>query len=208
VALNAEINVHAHTTNYFNLDSIKRAMALILASGSPRRKALLEKAGYSFTIHAPDVEEMDDGYPEQVVHENALRKARAISLQFPNDTILAGDTIVVLEDQIIGKPRDKTHAIQILKKLSGSSHRVVSCIIASKRGKEWSRIVTTKVKFKPLDDFEIENYVETGEPLDKAGAYAIQGGAAAFVESYEGCYQNIVGFSIPAVRELLAELAD
>ena len=179
-------------------------MTLILASKSPRRKALLEEAGYSIIVVDPDVPEVTGATPEEVTRENGVRKARAVAQRYPEDIVIAGDTVVAYGDWLLEKPVSDAEAAEMLRLLSGSEHAVISSVVVIKAGQEHVEIVKTRVRFRELLEEEIIEYVTTGEPLDKAGGYAIQGRAKDFVESVEGDYQNVVGLSIAAVGRLLA----
>ena len=168
---------------------------LILASGSPRRRALLEALGFAFTIRASDADETVSGLPQDMVRTLALRKARAVASSEDDGWILAADTLVALSDRALGKPLDASDAKRMLLSLSGRAHDVFTgvCLLDAKSGVYDLRVAGTRVRFRPLSEAEIDAYVATGEPMDKAGAYAIQGGAAGFVEGYDGSYENIVG---------------
>lgn len=181
---------------------------LILASASPRRQQLLRDAGIEVEVHPAHINE--DQKPEEAPIEYALRlareKAQAIARRFPNRFVLGADTIVVIEVEVLGKPNDAGDAARMLRRLSGREHVVttaVSLVLPDSRAE--TRSSTTKVFFRALSEEEIQRYVATGEPMDKAGAYAIQGGAAQFADRIEGDYSNVVGLPIPLVLELLRE---
>ena len=179
---------------------------LILASGSPRRQELLRKAGIGFEVVPADI--ADDRNPGEVPLDYALRmakeKALKVAAQFPNDYILGADTIVVVGDQVLAKPRDDQDAERMLTMLSGRGHHVTTAVsLIAPGGHPETRSCTTAVYFRALDKQEIQNYVASGEPLDKAGAYAIQGGAAPWVVRLEGDHSNVVGLPVPLVAEML-----
>ena len=179
------------------------AKTLVLASASPRRKELLQKIGIDPVIMPVEVEELTEGMePEKIVLENAKRKARKAAEKTTN-TILAADTLVVLDDKIMGKPRSEAEAYSILKFLSGKIHHVLTGMVVIEDNAEKSLVVETKVKFFPLSKNEIWDYIHTKEPMDKAGAYGIQGRAALFVEWIEGDYNNIVGLPVGQLRQLM-----
>lgn len=180
---------------------------LILASGSPRRKALLASMGYEFEIIVPDVDESVEGHARDVVGILADRKAEAVASGQTNGIVIASDTLVSYDGRALGKPADEADAKRMLRMLSGRTHEVFTgvAIIDAATGKRASRVVRTGVCFRALSDSEIDAYVASGEPMDKAGAYAIQGGAHGFVESFEGSYENVIGFPVDDIREMLAE---
>ena len=179
---------------------------LILASGSPRRRELLSRMGYTFEICAPDVDEHVTGHARDIVHTLAQRKAHAAAAHYSDGVIIASDTLVSLDGAPLGKPEDVDDARRMLAALSGREHEVFTgvCVIDAATGKSETRSVRTGVTFRALTEEEIDAYIATGEPMDKAGAYAIQGGAAPFVEKLDGEFENVVGFPVVEVRELLA----
>lgn len=183
----------------------KQAFRLILASGSPRRRELLARMGYTFEILVPDVDEHVDGAAREVVGVLSLRKAEAVAAQLSDGVVIASDTLVSLNGEALGKPQDATDAHRMLRELSGNTHEVFTgvTLIDAATGRTESRVVRTGVRFRALDDEEIRAYIRTGEPMDKAGAYAIQGGAHDFVEALDGSYENVIGFPVEDVRELL-----
>ena len=176
-------------------------MKLLLASTSPRRRALLEAAGIPFTAVSPEVEETapERGDPAAVALENAEAKARAVR----GDLVLAADTVVALDGLLLHKPRDDADARRILRALSGTTHVVVTAIALRVRGDVHTACVETRVTMRSLSDTEIDAYVATGESKGKAGAYAIQEHGDRFVERLDGPYDNVVGLPMDAVRELL-----
>lgn len=176
---------------------------LILASGSPRRRALLEEAGIRFSVVVPDVpeDEPERGDPNAVALGNARRKAEAV----PGDLVLAADTVVALGDRLLGKPRDEAHARELLRALSGTTHAVVTAVALKAKGRVLVRAVRTKVTMRRLREEEIAAYARSGEGMGKAGAYAIQETADRFVTRLEGPFDNVVGLPVDAVRALLRE---
>ncbi len=180
---------------------------IILASGSPRRKELLEKIGLKFTVEVPDVDEnfKSNLSPQGLVKELSLKKAEEIARKHSNAIIIAADTIGILKDKIIGKPHSTAQAKTMLESLSGKPHLVITgySIIDTATGKTASDTVETKVYFKKLSKMEIIDYVKTSEPLDKAGGYAIQGLGALLVEKIEGDYYNVIGLPLSSLAGTL-----
>jgi septum formation protein len=175
---------------------------VILASGSPQRKAILEQLGVDFRVEVPEVEELSTGDPRELVVENALRKARAVS----GERVLGADTAVVLDGRIFGKPADRGEAEVFLRALSGGGHEVWTGIAVVEAGGERSDVAVTQVRFRDLDPATVEWYLGTGEWRDRAGGYAIQGRGAALVEGIEGDYFNVVGLPVPALLRLVPDL--
>jgi septum formation protein len=180
---------------------------LILASKSPRRKYLLEQAGLEFSVLPSEVDEDEITVtePDHYVKYLAEAKAKDISEKYPENWILGADTIVLIDGMILGKPGSKQDAFAMLKRLSGRTHIVYTgfCLICKKKNRLISQTVQTNVLFKELSDHEIEWYIHTPEPFDKAGAYAIQGLGTFLVKSIEGSYTNVVGLPVCEVIELL-----
>ncbi len=176
-------------------------MKIILASSSPRRKELLTTAGVEFEIHVKEVDEsVPEGTPPaEAAKMTAAKKAAAVANDFKNCVVIGADTIVVANGKILGKPKDKNDAVSMLKMLSGVEHEVITgvCIIKDQKTETFAQI--SKVKFYDLTDEEIHAYVETLEPMDKAGAYGIQGLGCRLVERIEGDYFNIVGLPVAEV---------
>ena len=179
---------------------------LILASGSPRRRELLARMGYTFEICTPDVDEHVAGHARDIVHTLAGRKARAAAAHYEDGVIIASDTLVSLDGVPLGKPADEREAHEMLAALSGREHEVFTgvCVLDAKTGQSETRTVRTGVTFRDIIPEEIDAYIATGEPMDKAGAYAIQDGAAPFVSALDGEYENVVGFPVAEVREMLS----
>ena len=176
---------------------------LILASGSPRRRQLMEQAGYEFLVRPTDADENAEGHARDLVVELSRRKARAAVGENPGCTILAADTLVSLDGVPLGKPQVEGEAFRMLKCLSGRTHQVYTGVCVIRGDAELAEAAETGVRFRALTDEEILAYIATGEPMDKAGAYAIQGGAGAFVEEYIGPYDNVIGLPMETVAKLL-----
>jgi len=178
---------------------------LVLASSSPRRAELLRNANIPFTVCAVDVAEQrrPQEWPEDYVRRVAEEKAKAAQSHQPNMFVLGADTVVIVDGQMLGKPADAKDASRMLHLLSAGSHLVTTgvCLLGPKV--EDTRAETTTVSFSPLSDEEIAEYVSTGEPMDKAGAYAIQGIASRWVTHLEGCYFNVMGLPVPLVYRML-----
>jgi septum formation protein len=189
-------------------------MRLVLASASPRRAELLRAAGFAFDVVANDIDEcrLPDEPPETYVRRLAAEKsARALAdprSHLQDMVVIGADTTVVVDDEILGKPRDDDDAATMLLRLSGRPHEVMTGLSLRRGALELGRVGTTTVYFAPLDPDEIEWYVRSGEGRDKAGAYAIQGLASRFVRRIEGSYANVVGLPVETVRDLLKELLD
>jgi septum formation protein len=175
---------------------------LVLASRSPRRRAILEQLGVEFRVEPPEVAELEEGDPRELVLENARRKAAAVE----GERVLGVDTAVVLDDRALGKPHDAQEAERFLRMLSGRDHEVMSGIALRDDAGERSDVSVTRVRFRALDPRTIDWYVSRGEWGDCAGGYAIQGKGAALVEEIEGDYWNVVGLPVPALLELAPDL--
>jgi septum formation protein len=179
----------------------------VLASASPRRQELLAAAGYLFTVRTADVDETPVGgeTAEAYVARLAEAKARAVLARHPDALVLGADTTVVVDGDILAKPADAADAARMLSRLQGRAHEVLTGVaLVSAR---WSRVAVaaTSVWFAPMTAGDIDAYVASGEPMDKAGAYAIQGRAARYVTRIEGSYSNVVGLPVALVEALLAE---
>ena len=171
-------------------------MELVLASQSPRRKELLTLLGYPFRVQVASVDEIMEDLPiEQAVARLSYRKAAAIGAD-ADQIVIGADTVVVLDGKVLGKPRDAADAVRMLQSLSGKTHQVMTGVCVLKGERVLTHTEVTEVTFRPLSDWEIRNYVATKEPMDKAGAYGIQGGAARFVEGIRGDYFNVVGLPV------------
>lgn len=185
---------------------------LVLASASPRRRELLTQAGYAFHVHPAHIPEdpFPDEDPKAYVTRLALEKAQAVFAELSSNTetaaslvILGADTTVTLDDHILGKPEDAADAARMLRLLSGHTHRVITGVALVTAAGAAVAAEATAVTFLELSDEEIAAYIATGEPMDKAGAYAIQGFAARWIPRVEGCYFNVVGLPIALVAGLL-----
>ena len=180
-------------------------MVLTLASASPRRVELLRNAGIAFTAQATRIPERRrrGESPGKFAERLAREKARTIRARRPRSLVLGADTIVVVRGRVLGKPRDRKHAHRMLRLLSGRTHQVTTAVCLAGPGFEDARSETTRVTMRKLSEEEIRDYVSSGEPRDKAGAYAIQGLASRFVSRITGCYFNVVGLPVPLVYRLL-----
>lgn len=184
-------------------------MQLILASASPRRAELLTAAGFSFEVRAADVDETPRPFepPAEYALRVARDKAAAVARNCRNSgtAVLAADTVVVAGGQILGKPADDADARRMLETLSGAVHDVHTAVVLVTKTTERSELVTTRVRVLPLSDGEITWYIATGETRGKAGAYAIQGHAARFIDHIEGSWSNVVGLPLATVYRMLKE---
>lgn len=182
-------------------------MNIILASASPRRKEILENTKLKFDIIKSDIDEiiLEKEAPIQAVMRLAFEKSMDIASKNEDDLIIAADTVVVLDENILGKPKDKEEAYNMIRSLSGRTHEVITGISLVNLGlnKKIIDYVVSTVKFKELSDEDIKDYIHTNESLDKAGAYGIQGYGAMLVEKIEGDYFNIVGLPISKLSDLL-----
>ena len=185
-----------------------RGRRIVLASGSPRRRELLAKMGYEFDVCTTVVDETAFGAPEEQVRELARRKADAACALCPDAVVIAADTLVALDGRTLGKPADDAEAMDMLRALSGRAHDVFTglCVTDTRTGRRALCAVGTRVVFRALTEDELRAYVATGEPRDKAGAYAIQGGAGAFVEAFEGSFNNVIGLPTERLRDILDEM--
>ncbi|MFN2383627.1 MAG: nucleoside triphosphate pyrophosphatase [Gemmatimonadota bacterium] len=184
---------------------------LVLASGSPRRRQMLEQLGLAFVVvpAPPAVEAPWDGATAPVVYarRTAAAKAAAVASSHPEALVLGADTIVVVEGDVLGKPADRRQAAAMLRRLSGRTHTVHTALaIRASGGREAQGVETTTVQFRDLSEADITAYCATGEPDDKAGAYAIQGCGATLVERLEGCYYNVLGFPVTLFLRLLTQV--
>jgi len=180
---------------------------LILASSSPRRAEILTREKVKFEIKIPTGHEDENEFSDPVTHvlEFSRRKAQNVAEKVENGIILGADTIVVLDGEILGKPKNESNALSFLKKLSGRMHRVYTGItlINKSTGKTISDYDLTKVKFNQLNEQEIRNYIATGEPMDKAGAYGIQAMGSFLVDHIEGSLDNVIGLPTEKLQEML-----
>lgn len=182
-------------------------MKLILASQSPRRQELLQRLGIPFRVQVADIDETMDpaSLPEQEVARVSRCKALAIGRK-PGDVVIAADTIVVCRDKVLGKPHSGEEARQMLRLLSDKTHQVMTGVTVLWAGGERTFTEVTDLYFRPLSEAEIDRYVRSGEPMDKAGAYGIQGGAALFCPRMEGDYYNVMGLPVCRLGQVLKEV--
>jgi septum formation protein len=180
---------------------------IILASASPRRKEILEMTGLKFTVDASDYEEdMDlELGPHQLARFLSSEKAKMIAVKYRNALVIAADTFIVFKGGLLGKPHTREEARRMLTLLNNRRHSVITgfTVIDTNTGKRLSRSVETRVYFKTMTEQEIETYINTGEPLDKAGAYAIQGLGAVIVKKIEGDYFNVMGLPLSSLTDVL-----
>ena len=185
-------------------------MDIILASKSPRRRALLEQMGVrDFRIVTPDIDEhMDrDLPPAELVRQISLEKAQTVAAQAdPNTVVIAADTVVALDGVVLGKPADKEEAFRMLSLLSGNRHQVYTGLTVLRGEQVFSQWEETAVTFRALTAEEIEAYIATGEPMDKAGAYGIQGYGALFIQGISGDYYNVMGLPVCRLGQILGQL--
>lgn len=183
---------------------------LILASASPRRRRLLKQIGLTFQVIPSGVGEVNSicHDPLANVQAIALRKARDVAARVEDGIVIGADTQILVDDEVLGKPQDAADAVRMLSKLSGRTHRVITgvALVNAETDLEETWVETTLVTFRELSEGEVSAYVETGEPMGKAGAYGIQGRAAAFVERIEGCYFNVVGLPLAKLVQKLRKL--
>ena len=183
-------------------------MNLILASGSPRRKELLSLFGVPFTVRAADIDETMD--PNKAPFNEVARVSRLKALAVPrekDDVVVAADTIVVCGSAVLGKPHSREEAIRMLTALSGRDHQVMTGCTVVRGEKAETFTEVTDLHFRPLGEAEIARYVDSGEPMDKAGAYGIQGGAALFCEKIVGDYYNVMGLPVCRLGQVLRKVA-
>lgn len=179
-------------------------MRIILASQSPRRRALLKGMGLEFTVSAPEVDESayEGLHVRELVKILSLIKAEAVAAG-PEDIVIAADTVVVEDGVILGKPKNEAQAVEMLTALSGRQHEVFTGVTVKQNGRSVTEMETTMVAFRTLTPEEIRRYVRTGEPMDKAGAYGIQGYGAMLVEGIRGDYPNVVGLPVQRLYRML-----
>ena len=183
-------------------------MRLILASQSPRRRELLGLFGIPFAVQVADIDETMD--LQKAAFDEVARVSRCKALAIardPEDVVIAADTIVVVEGQILGKPRDQEDAFRMLRQLSGRDHQVMTgvCVLRGEQERVFTEV--TDLHFRDLTDSEIRRYIATGDPMDKAGSYGIQGGAALFCEKMAGDYYNVMGLPVCRLWQILQDMA-
>jgi septum formation protein len=183
-------------------------MVLVLASRSPRRQEILRRAGIAFTVRPADVDEtpVEGEDPFEHVRRLALDKAMAVECA-ESETVLGADTVVVAGGEILGKPSDAADAARMLRILSGRDHQVLTGICLRTNRRQIVDVEATHVWFRPLSEGDIDAYIASGEPMDKAGAYAIQGLASKFIPRIEGCFFNVVGLPVAMVAAHLEDLS-
>jgi len=181
-------------------------LQIILASGSPRRRELLHQLGLDFVVIPSQYDEHSHPPlpPAPLAEHLALSKAREVAARYPDALVIGADTIVVLDGEVLGKPRDREEAVAMLRRLSGREHEVITGVAVLQGDRRRVEHEVTKVRFRPLDEGQIRRYVATGEPMDKAGAYGIQGRAAAMIESICGDYFNVVGLPLSRIAQMLS----
>lgn len=186
---------------------IQPVLPLILASGSPRRRELLDLMGLTYTVETPDVDESFSGRPSETVMEISRRKAAAVAARHSDSIIIAADTLV-FADGALGKPHTPERAKEMLRSLAGNWHHVYTgiTVINTRSGRILRNVDKTRVHLVPMAEQEIDAYVATGEPLDKAGAYGIQGMGGMFVDRIDGSYSNVVGLPMSMLRIMLAQV--
>ena len=185
---------------------IQPVLPLILASGSPRRRELLDLMGLTYTVETPDVDESFSGRPSETVMEISRRKAAAVAARHSDSIIIAADTLV-FADGALGKPHTPERAKEMLRSLAGNWHHVYTgiTVINTRSGRILRNVDKTRVHLVPMTEQEIDAYVATGEPLDKVGAYGIQGMGGMFVDRIDGSYSNVVGLPMSMLRTMLAQ---
>lgn len=183
-------------------------MDVILASQSPRRRELLALLQIPFDVEVSGEQEIipEDACPEQIVMALAEQKAQHVFLRHPNHCVIGADTIVVLDDHILGKPKTAAQAVEYLSALQGKNHYVLTGVCVKTPHGSLTRYESTLVRFRPMTIDEITWYASTGDPMDKAGAYGVQGLACCFVDSVDGNFFNVVGLPLPLLYSMLLEL--
>ena len=183
------------------------SLRVVLASASPRRRQLLARICRDFTVVPSAVDErLPPGPPADAVVAVALAKARAVGRALPGSVVLGADTIVVVDGEILGKPGSAAEAVRMLRRLRNRGHEVLTAVavVGAAEPRERTAAVLTRVTMRDYSDADIDDYVATGEPLDKAGAYAVQEGGQRLVAEVDGCYTNVVGLPVTTTRTLLA----
>jgi septum formation protein len=182
-------------------------MPIVLASASPRRQELLKDAGVEFVVNPANIPEVRQAAeaPQNFAERMAREKARAVFAGTNNEYVLGADTRVVIDDLVLGKPEDEQDAARMLRLLSGRKHHVITGVCLTGSDFEDTRSETTAVYFSALSDADISDYIATGEPVDKAGGYAIQGAASRWISKIEGDYANVVGLPVALVLQMLGQ---
>ncbi len=178
---------------------------IILASSSPRRRELLQQLGLNFDIHSPDIDEsfLEQESVKQYVERLACTKAEVVFQQYPDSIVIAADTTVAVDHHILGKPESKQHAFEMWQLMSGRKHNVFTGVCVHTKQEKLSIVVCTEVEFQTLSLNDMESYWDTGEPIGKAGGYAIQGIAARYISQILGSYTNVVGLPLHETAQLL-----
>lgn len=181
---------------------------LILASASPRRRALMSELGWEFEVVPSKYKEirLDGETADNMALRFALGKAKSVAECYNNAVVVAADTIVVIDSDILGKPKDSKQVCEMLAKLQGRTHKVLTAVAVISEGAEVTSVETTKVTFRSLSTEQINAYVATGESLDKAGGYAIQGHGMLLVEKIDGSYSNVVGLPVACLSKILEKV--
>ena len=169
---------------------------VVLASASPRRRDLLTLIGIPHDVRPADIDETYLPHELPAAHAERLAREKALAIHEPEAVVVGSDTIVVVDGDVLGKPRDRAHAAEMLRRLSGREHTVMTGVAVGWRGRVASGVEEVGVKFRPLGDDDIERYIDTGEPMDKAGAYGIQGYGATIVERVDGDYFAVMGLAL------------
>lgn len=179
---------------------------IVLASGSPRRRELLSMVTDEFLVVPARGEELaQEIVPENIVKELAMQKAQEVAMHYPKDIVIGCDTVVALDGVVYGKPKDKTHATEMLQLFSGKTHFVHTGVALVKNGKVTTFVATTEVTFKSLTEKQIADYITTKNPYDKAGSYGIQD--CDFVEKIDGSYYNVMGLPVEILKEKLSKIS-
>ena len=193
------------TTTTATLQSLKDC-SVVLASGSPRRKELLGTMLDDFDVFPSDIPEIAHGTPRQQVMQLARDKAEDVAKRHPDAVIIGADTLVAIGRHVLGKPQNEADAAAMLRRLSGRTHRVYTGVAVVNGGRTHVQCGITRVRFETLSDDEIEGYVATGDPMDKAGAYGIQGIGGKFIRGIRGCYFNVMGLPLSIVYRMLKNI--
>lgn len=188
------------------MKNVEAHSPVVLASSSPRRKQLLEMLHIPFRVIVPDVDErvLPGEAPDAYVKRLSRAKAEAVVFQVPGELVLAADTTVVLEGEILGKPESRAHAVDMLSRLQGRTHDVLTAVAVARDAEVAQALDASRVTFRPADAATLAAYVATGEPMDKAGAYAVQGLGAPLIERVEGDFFGVMGLPLRLALDLLA----
>ncbi len=187
-------------------DRTQASRRVILASGSPRRKELLAYLVDAFDVIPSGIEEVASGTPAQQVEKLAADKAADIAGRYPDAVVIGADTLVAVGGQVLGKPKDEAEAFAMLRRLSGRSHTVCTGVAVISGGQTHTAVEATRVTFCRMSDDVIRGYIATGEPMDKAGAYGIQGYGGKFISGIEGCFFNVMGLPLNRLYTMLKNI--